>query len=102
MPISVFLADDHPVVRNGLQLILQAEADIKVVGEAADGHDAVRRVEKTRPEKQQDGAINTGIKTIVIDPGHGGKDPGAVGPGGTQEKHIVLGIALQLRDLLKR
>jgi DNA-binding NarL/FixJ family response regulator len=50
MPISVFLADDHPVVRNGLQLILQAEADIKVVGEAADGHDAVRRVEKTRPD----------------------------------------------------
>ena len=50
MPISVFLADDHPVVRNGLQLILQAEADIKVVGEAADGHEAIRRVEKTKPD----------------------------------------------------
>jgi DNA-binding NarL/FixJ family response regulator len=50
MPINVFLADDNPVVRNGLQLILQAEADIKVVGEAADGHEAVRRVEKTKPD----------------------------------------------------
>jgi DNA-binding NarL/FixJ family response regulator len=50
MPISVFLADDHPVVRNGLQLILQAEADINVVGEAADGHEAVRRVEKAKPD----------------------------------------------------
>jgi DNA-binding NarL/FixJ family response regulator len=50
MPISVFLADDHPVVRNGLQLILQAEADIKVVGEAADGREAVRLAGKAAPD----------------------------------------------------
>ena len=49
MPISVFLADDHPVVRNGLLLILQAEPDIKVVGEASDGHEAVKRVGKAEP-----------------------------------------------------
>ncbi|NOQ47188.1 MAG: hypothetical protein GQ559_11060 [Desulfobulbaceae bacterium] len=40
------------------------------------------------------------IQTIVIDPGHGGKDPGAIGSQGTKEKDIVLDIALQLRDLL--
>ena len=42
------------------------------------------------------------IKTIVIDPGHGGKDPGAIGPDGTEEKTIVLSVALQLRDALKK
>ena len=38
---------------------------------------------------------------IVIDPGHGGKDPGARGVGGIEEKNIVLAIALRLRDLLQ-
>jgi N-acetylmuramoyl-L-alanine amidase len=42
------------------------------------------------------------IKTIVIDPGHGGKDPGAIGPDGTSEKDIVLSIGLKLRDLVKK
>lgn len=42
------------------------------------------------------------IKTIVIDPGHGGKDPGAIGPDNTREKDIVLSIALKLRDMLKK
>jgi len=37
-------------VRNGLRLILQAEADIKVVGEAADGHEAVRKAGKAKPD----------------------------------------------------
>jgi N-acetylmuramoyl-L-alanine amidase len=41
-----------------------------------------------------------GVQTIVIDPGHGGKDPGATGAMGTKEKDIVLDIALELRDKL--
>ena len=39
-------------------------------------------------------------KTIVIDPGHGGKDPGALGRSPLQEKGIVLSIAHKLRDIL--
>ncbi|MDB5900256.1 MAG: N-acetylmuramoyl-L-alanine amidase [Ramlibacter sp.] len=35
---------------------------------------------------------------VALDPGHGGEDPGAVGPGGTREKDVVLQIAHQLRD----
>ncbi len=35
---------------------------------------------------------------IAIDPGHGGEDPGAVGPGGTREKDVVLQIAQRLRE----
>jgi len=38
---------------------------------------------------------------VCIDPGHGGTQPGAVGPGGTMEKYITLSVALKLRDLLK-
>jgi N-acetylmuramoyl-L-alanine amidase len=35
---------------------------------------------------------------IALDPGHGGEDPGAVGPQGTQEKDVVLSVALKLRE----
>ncbi len=35
---------------------------------------------------------------VAIDPGHGGEDPGAIGPNGTKEKDVVLQIALKLRD----
>ena len=40
--------------------------------------------------------------TIVIDPGHGGRDPGARGYRGTEEKDITLKVALKLRDLLSQ
>ncbi|HEV8662649.1 MAG TPA: N-acetylmuramoyl-L-alanine amidase [Candidatus Methylomirabilis sp.] len=42
-----------------------------------------------------------GIRTIVIDPGHGGRDPGAIGSGGLREKDVVLDIALRLEKLIK-
>ncbi len=35
---------------------------------------------------------------VALDPGHGGEDPGAIGPGGTYEKDVVLQVALKLRD----
>lgn len=39
---------------------------------------------------------------IVIDPGHGGKDPGAIGRGGTKEKVIVLGISKDLQQIINQ
>lgn len=42
------------------------------------------------------------INTIIIDPGHGGRDPGAIGASGTEEKEIALDIALRLRDRLRK
>lgn len=42
-----------------------------------------------------------GIKTVVIDPGHGGRDAGAVGPTGLREKDVVLDIGLRLRRLVQ-
>ncbi|MFZ0429303.1 MAG: N-acetylmuramoyl-L-alanine amidase, partial [Acidobacteriota bacterium] len=41
------------------------------------------------------------VGRVVIDPGHGGKDTGTIGPGGLREKDVVLRVALALRDLLK-
>jgi len=42
------------------------------------------------------------IQRIVIDPGHGGKDPGCIGPSGHLEKDVVLSIGLYLRDILNK
>ena len=39
---------------------------------------------------------------IAIDPGHGGEDPGAIGPGGTLEKHVVWGISQQLAEIINQ
>lgn len=47
--ISVVVADDHHIVRRGLRALLDGEADIRVVGEAADGLDAVAVVERLQP-----------------------------------------------------
>jgi len=46
-------------------------------------------------------AVASGLRKIVLDPGHGGKDPGAIGPGGIAEKDIVLSIAKKLAAKLK-
>ncbi len=45
--------------------------------------------------------ISHKISKIVIDPGHGGKDPGAIGPHGEEEKNITLSIASRLAKLLR-
>jgi DNA-binding NarL/FixJ family response regulator len=43
-PITVLLADDHDVVRKGMKMLLEDEEDVKVVGEASDGLDAIEKV----------------------------------------------------------
>jgi len=52
-------------------------------------------------EKPAPGPEITGKRVVIIDPGHGGKDPGAIGPTGLKEKEVTLGIALYLEKLLK-
>jgi len=49
MAIKVFLADDHAVVRDGLKALLESQGDITVVGDAADGRDAVRQIRLLKP-----------------------------------------------------
>jgi N-acetylmuramoyl-L-alanine amidase len=54
------------------------------------------------PASRSTAAAKKPIKIIAIDAGHGGEDPGAIGPGGTQEKDVVLSMALQLATRLRR
>jgi DNA-binding NarL/FixJ family response regulator len=46
----VFLVDDHEIVRRGVAQLVDAEADLEVVGEAATAQEAIRRIEATRPD----------------------------------------------------
>lgn len=64
------------------RLVIDVSKDPPRFGELADGPRSVRRV--------------------VIDPGHGGKDPGAVGPGGLREKDVTLDIAHRAAPLIAR
>ena len=50
MSITVLLVDDHRMVREGFRLLLETQSDIKVVGEAGDGHDAVRKTMELNPD----------------------------------------------------
>ena len=49
MRITVVIADDHTLVREGLRSLLAAHANIEVIGAAANGRDAVREVQRLRP-----------------------------------------------------
>jgi two-component system, NarL family, response regulator NreC len=59
--LRVFLADDHGVLRSGLRLLINAEPDLEVVGEAADGQEAVERVTQL--------ASDNAIDVVVMDIG---------------------------------
>ena len=57
-------------------------------------------VEKQESKEREEEKVLRKNKIIIIDPGHGGDDPGAVGKLKTQEKNVVLDISRKLRDIL--
>jgi DNA-binding NarL/FixJ family response regulator len=62
---TVVIADDHPVFRRGLRMIIEADADLKIVAEAEDGISALARVREAEPE----------VAVLDVDmPGAGGFD----------------------------
>jgi two-component system, NarL family, response regulator NreC len=50
VPISIILADDHPVVRRGMRALLERERDFSIVGVASDGLETVRLAERLKPD----------------------------------------------------
>jgi N-acetylmuramoyl-L-alanine amidase len=62
---------------------------------------ATRKPPQTTNKMGAPTAVSNGLRKVVLDPGHGGKDPGASGPGGIAEKEIVLSIAKKLAVKLK-
>ena len=57
---------------------------------------------KSRPSGPQTPLPRVGRRTVVIDPGHGGRDPGAVGIGGLRETDVVLDISLEVARILRQ
>ncbi len=84
-----------------------AEAASKPAEKAAEkpiiSMETIDKVEKTEAltgELNREAAKR--VKTIVIDPGHGGLETGARGPGGTLEKDVTLAISLKLKRIIER
>ncbi|HKS73181.1 MAG TPA: response regulator transcription factor [Terriglobales bacterium] len=48
--IHIVIADDHPIFRDGLRRLLEAESDLKVIGEASDGAEAVKLARQLKPD----------------------------------------------------
>jgi len=49
-PIRIVITDDHPILRDGLRRLLETKSDLKVVGEAADGGEAVKLAHQLKPD----------------------------------------------------
>ncbi len=78
----------------------------------SNGSTASKRIAESGPHREQRRSSGSAAKTrpgqlaverliiVALDPGHGGEDPGAIGPGGTREKDVVLQIAKRLEARL--
>ena len=93
--------DLHPTEEHDplMALILKDSPMDAAMGE--DGKDAttVARTQPREPARRggrNEAAVNR-LYTVVLDPGHGGEDPGAIGRGGSHEKNVTLSIARRLK-----
>jgi N-acetylmuramoyl-L-alanine amidase len=92
-----------------LKEVQAAVADAQVAQGDPLGDLIAGQTRRTDPAKNSAPNITAAVKEkverlviVALDPGHGGEDPGAIGPGGTYEKDVVLQVALQLRDRINK
>jgi N-acetylmuramoyl-L-alanine amidase len=85
-PVRLMIDVENPQARG-------KEAPMEVSSRKGESHS--RRAENLRRGPSQ------GVKVIVIDPGHGGEDPGAIGATGVKEKNVVLTISQKLQRELE-
>lgn len=101
LPTSSFRTNEHFSLSHPPRLVLDVTPPpTPVLPNTPDSYGI--RQQSTSPASQPMTPRAKGYRTIVIDPGHGGKDPGARGPRKTEEKDITLKVGLQLRELLSR
>jgi N-acetylmuramoyl-L-alanine amidase len=101
LPTTSFHTYKHFTLSNPPRLVIDVTPPAPQVSPyAEDPHEVPQRF--TAPASQALIPRAKGYTTIVIDPGHGGKDPGARGIRKTEEKDITLKVALLLRDLLSK
>lgn len=94
---------DYFVLDNPTRLVLDfSEADEESGGEGrASEREMQSRLDSALSREREESA-SQGIHTIVIDPGHGGMEPGALGKYGTREKDVALAIGLKLKDVIEK
>jgi N-acetylmuramoyl-L-alanine amidase len=98
-----------PQANGGARVVLDLEAPASLVRQELGGRRSPHISFDLAPEAPAAAAAapyerpgrNAPRRTIVVDAGHGGRDPGAIGATGVREKDVVLDAALQLRDALE-
>ena len=80
----------------------QPQPVVPVAAAPAKAQPKAREPVRTQQPRRQQGMQLSRMVTIVVDPGHGGEDPGAIGPRGTYEKDIVLSISRRLQKRLQQ
>ena len=97
--------DESAPLNDQLLAFLQLNADQDKPGVESSAKSTIAKRAQDYPEISAPPANpqiepQKGKLLVMIDPGHGGEDPGAIGAQGTKEKHIVLDIGKRLRDLI--
>ncbi len=92
-----------------LRVVLDLGASVNVQSflVSPSGNHGHRLVVDLRPQGSRDSPVRTASEghrelIVAIDPGHGGRDPGAIGPRGTRESDVVLAVGKKLAHLLER
>jgi N-acetylmuramoyl-L-alanine amidase len=83
---------------DGLQERIEAWAEDTAEAKPERRQEAKTERLKGRGRGDGDNPVVSRLVTVVLDPGHGGEDPGAVGRGGSQEKYVTLSVARRLKS----
>ncbi len=94
---------DYFVLDNPTRLVLDfSEADEESRREGRPPEREIQSRLDSALSREREESASPGIQTIVIDPGHGGMEPGALGKYGTLEKDVALALGLKLKNVIEK